>query len=142
MSDPEGDRLRVTLTNTAPPAGYPNYVIGDLVDLPVGSSRLFLTVHTTRMIESASIDGQSADLSPGREAGTNAYSTYFDIGPGATADLEVRFAAADNRTATPLVLQPQPLATPERWTITVDGEVSALRELATVGTVKLSTNPL
>jgi hypothetical protein len=138
VSDPAGDELRLSLTNTAPSSGYPDYVIGNLVDLPAGWSRLFLTVHTTRPIESASLDGQPVDLSPGREAGTNAYSTYVDIGPGATADLEVRFAEADNGTATELVLQPQPLATAERWTVTVDGDASTPQDLATVRAIQLT----
>ncbi len=114
----------------------------EVVDLPAGWSRLFLTVHTTRSIESASLDGQEVGLTPGQEAGTNAYSTYVDIGPGATAELEVRFAPADNATATEFVLQSQQLTAPERWTITVDGEVSPPQELTTIRTSQLARNPL
>jgi hypothetical protein len=140
-SDPDGDILRVRLTNTAPPAGYPEYVIGNLVGLPLGSSRLFLTVHATQSIQSASLGGELLDLSPGIEAGLNAYSVYVDIGPGASADLTFRFTPVDDATPREVVFQPQPLTAPERWAIITDDEAFGPREVPTSLTLQLTKTP-
>ena len=79
-------------------------------------------MHTTRLIESATLDGEPFGLSPGTEAGFPAYSAYVDIGPGATTELAVRFVPADGAPTGELVVQPQPLTTPEQWTISLDGD--------------------
>ena len=38
--------LRLELTNNAPAEGYPRYVIGNLVGLPAGTSRLYVSFYS------------------------------------------------------------------------------------------------
>lgn len=111
------ESLRIRLTNTSPAQGYPDYVIGNLVGLPTGSSRLWLTVATTRQIDSAQIDGQRFDFETWLEAGLNTYSGFLDLGPGGSSVIEMSLMDTPRSEHHEFVVQPQPLARPELWEV-------------------------
>ena len=103
--------LRVQLTNTAPASGLPDYVIGNAVDLPVGTSRLYVSFYSPMELQQATFQGQPVTLSPGHEAGWNVYSQYIELPAGTTATFELHVTG---RLEHPdqLVTWTQPLALP------------------------------
>jgi hypothetical protein len=50
--------LRVELTNTAPASGLPRYVIGNEVDLPLGTSRLYVSAYSALGLTGELVNGQ------------------------------------------------------------------------------------
>ena len=101
-----------------PPLELPDYVVGNLVGLPRGSSRLFVSIHTNmRVVEARDGDGPIG-LQPSVESGLAVYSGYLDVGPGATTSWT---ATLEPSGGSELVLQPQPLVQTEIWTVGLEG---------------------
>ena len=84
--------LRVELTNNAPAEGYPRYVIGNLVGLPSGTSRLYVSFYSPLGLTGATLDGEATGLTVGEEEGWNVYSRFVDIPPGGSVTFEVQLA--------------------------------------------------
>ena len=55
-------------------SGLPDYVIGNWFDLPSGTSRLYLTVHTTQPIESSPASASMWSRSCTKTPGVSAFS--------------------------------------------------------------------
>ena len=74
--------LVVSLTNTAPTTGYDDYVIGNRVDLPIGTNRTFLDVSSRLGVDAARVDGE--DIAPYTlpELGYNVHSSVVIVPPG------------------------------------------------------------
>lgn len=81
----------VTVRNDAPAGGLPDSVIGSFPDnpLPLGTSRVMLSVYSPHTLVSASIDGTEAAAVSDRELGRNVYTVQIDVPPGAERVLEV-----------------------------------------------------
>jgi hypothetical protein len=107
----------VRLTNHAPSSGYPDYVIGNTVGLPVGWSRLIASWHSTVAVSSIEVDGVAIGLSSQREAGAWAYSAVLTIAPGATSTIEITFEDDRVDAGRGIFVEPQPLVLPEHWTV-------------------------
>jgi hypothetical protein len=103
--------LRFTVTNTAPAEGLPNYVIGNLVGLPKGTNRMYVSFYSPLALTGARIDGEPAELEVGRETGWNVYSTFVDVPPGGTKAFELTLAG-ETTPAEELVTWEQPMALP------------------------------
>jgi hypothetical protein len=103
--------LRLDLTNNAPAEGYPRYVIGNVVGLPSGTSRLYVSFYSPLALTGASLDGESTGLTVGEEAGWNVYSRFVDIPPGESVSFEVELAGVVT-DPTRVVTWVQPLASP------------------------------
>ncbi len=113
----------ITLTNTAPSTGYPDYVIGNIIGLPAGTNRTLLSVYSPLSLQGVSIDGKQIGTFSGTELGWNVYSTLITLAPG--QKLTVRFTLEGNLSASPyeLVYRPQPLRIPERlFAKAIDGD--------------------
>lgn len=117
----------VTIQNTAPPTGYPDYVIGNLVDLPRGTARLHLRLLTGLAFESAELDGAAVGLSRFEEQGWNLVGRTIEIPAGATTVLSVRLRGTAEAGAASLVLRPPALARPVQWDISVESSSGAIR---------------
>ncbi len=116
IDDVDGERVLiddVELTNTAPEAGLPAYVIGNAVGLPSGTSRLLVTFYGPSQLRSLTRDGEPVGIAVGTEAGWSTYQRVVDLAPGETARYEVRFElpASDDvpAEARPITFE-QPLA--------------------------------
>ncbi|MCU1396224.1 MAG: hypothetical protein JWM34_4652 [Ilumatobacteraceae bacterium] len=83
----------LTITNTAPAAGLPDYVIGSVHGLPLGMNRMYLTVYTALGLTSATRDGQPLDLTAGVERGWKTYSNYLNFGAGQTSKIVMNLAS-------------------------------------------------
>lgn len=129
--DPSTGTLRatatITLTNTAPGAGLPDYVIGNVLgarlgeeELPNGWNHSFLTLYTPWDPTEATLDGEPLHLERIDELGRRALSTFVSIPPGGSRTLVVRLegvlAGPDYR----LDLGAQPLVVPEQARVQID----------------------
>ena len=103
-------RVTVTLTNNAPSSGLPNYVIGNALGLPKGSSRLWVSVYTAMPMMAAQIDGVAQGMQTAQVFGWFSSSNFFDIPPGATRTLVLEAQGVVNPNE-PLKVVTQPLAT-------------------------------
>jgi hypothetical protein len=114
--------LTVSLHNTAPTSGFEDYVIGNRVDLPVGTNRTILDISTRLNVITAEIDGEAVPPYTLTELGYNVHTSVLEIPPGETVEvtleLEGNLGAGDYE----LVFRPQPLPTPD--TLVVDARTS------------------
>jgi hypothetical protein len=101
--------MRIELTNTAPTEGYPNYVIGNRIGKPIGTSSLLVALYSPLGLDEVKVDGTVVGVSPGTEDGWNVYRFSIDIPSGATATIE---ATLSGKLADPdeLVTWTQPMA--------------------------------
>jgi hypothetical protein len=129
--------LRLTLENQAPAEGFPDYVLGNAVGLPRGTNRSFVSIYSPFALEAARIGGQPAALQAEVELGRNVYSTFVDIPPGATVDIEVDLSGAIGGRRYVLDIPVQPFAKPDEATVTVEvvGGIAASREADVEGNV-------
>jgi hypothetical protein len=137
--------LQVTLDNTAPATGLPDYVAGNAVGLPRGSNRSFVSVYTPFDLDEARLGGRKVAVQSETELGHHVYSLFVDIPPGQKVVFELDLSGTRKGRQYRLDMPVQPFATPDKAEIqvTVDGghgSVAASRE-ATVdgGTVRWST---
>jgi Protein of unknown function (DUF4012) len=139
--DPETGQLqstlRLTLENQAPAEGYPDYVLGNAVDLPRGTNRSFVSIYSPFALEAARIGGQPAALQAEVELGRNVYSTFVDIPAGAAVDIEVDLSGTIEGRRYVLDIPVQPFAKPDEATVTVEvvGGTAVSREADVDGNV-------
>jgi len=129
--------LRVTLDNQAPTEGYPDYVLGNAVDLPRGTNRSYVSIYSPFALEEARIGGQPVALQSEVELGRNVYSTFVDIPPGTSIDIEVDLSGSIEGRRYQLALPVQPWATPDQASVRVEvvGAEAASREADVDGSV-------
>ena len=113
--------LRVSLENTAPAEGWPNYVIGNAVGLPPGTNRSYVSLYSPFALEAARVGGEPVSLQSELELGRNVYSLFVDIPPGGTVDIELDLTGTVEGRRYQLELPVQPFVVPDE--IAVDVEV-------------------
>jgi hypothetical protein len=110
VADSDGERFRLTLTNLAPATGYPDYVIGNLVGLPSGWSRLWVSLFSTVPADGMRVDGERTTFTPGVEQDLLTSDVVVDIGPGETRTVELllhpRTGTGDIEVRLPPVVRP------------------------------------
>ncbi len=107
--------LTITLENTAPTTGYPEYVIGNVIDLPIGTNRTLLSVYTPLAFTSATLDGQPVGLTTGSESGWQVHSAVITLAPAQTSTLVVSLDGSLRPGDYALVYRPQALASPGQF---------------------------
>jgi len=138
-------RLSLTLTNGAPPNGEPNYVIGNLIGLPDGHNRTWVSIFSRLPVTAVALDGLPVDVEPGAEAGYFVTSAFVALPPGGTGTLTLEmsgpidvFDGYDLSMRTPPTVAPTPVVVHATW-LSPDG--TALRstlERRDPGTATLS----
>jgi hypothetical protein len=122
--DPRTGRLAaravVELENAIPP-DVPDYVGDNLVGLPKGASRLYVSLYTPLRVTDLRIDGERVTFTDERELGRNVYSGFVDIPPRGTRTVT---AMLEGFVALPggsyeFDGMRQPLATAERFDYTL-----------------------
>ncbi len=121
------NRITVTLTNHAPPAGLPEWVRGNLlpaangITLPAGTNRVLVYVYATAgsRLGAASVDGAALSVRYGAERGHPVIAFPVDVRPGQTRSvrLDVAEPARPHSGGAPRVVE-QPLARPQRSHVT------------------------
>ena len=129
--------LRLTLENQTPAEPYPDYMMGNAVNLPRGSNRSFVSIYSPFVLEAARIGGQPAALQAEVEVGRNVYSTFVDIPPGGTVDIEVDLSGSIEGRRYVLDLPVQPFAKPDEASVRVEvaGSPAVSREAEVDGNV-------
>jgi hypothetical protein len=121
--DPEAGQVTATwkvhLENTAPAEGLPNYVMGNAVGLPKGSNRSFVSLYTPYELTGARIGGQEAAVQSETELTRHVYSTFVDIPPGGSVDIELDLQGAFKGHRYSLDLPVQPFSTPDQAAVSV-----------------------
>jgi hypothetical protein len=114
--------LELAMTNNAPADGEPNYVIGNLIGLPAGYNRTWVSVFTQLPVSAVTLDGRPVDVERGAEAGSFVTSVFVTLAPGATStirmDLDGPLDAAGGYTLvtrTPPTVSPTPLNVSATW---------------------------
>lgn len=103
-------RVTVTLVNTAPSSGLPDYVIGNALGLPKGTARLWLSVYTAMPMVAAELDGERVGLQTADVFGWYSNSKFVDVPAGATRTVVVQTHGVVDG-AMPVRVVTQPLAT-------------------------------
>jgi len=114
--------MRISLTNTSPTTGYPEYVIGNIIDEPIGTNRMLLDVFTRLGVDAVTLDGD--DFAPYTlpELGYSVLTAQLTIPPGETVVLGLELSGNIGRGGYALVYRPQPLPRPD--TLIVDAKTS------------------
>ena len=116
---------RITLTNSSPTSGWPQYTIGNAVGLPVGTNRLWVTVHSRLLATSTRVDGVDRDNGPGGEHGLYTSDIVVDIPPGGEVVIEIDFegfvTVDPMSTRIPLTLRLPTAVRPVPATVTYTG---------------------
>ncbi|HEX8802678.1 MAG TPA: DUF4012 domain-containing protein, partial [Acidimicrobiales bacterium] len=120
--------ITATLHNTAPASGLPDYVIGNVIGLPIGTNRSYLSIYTPFDVGAARIDGQPLSVESAVERDRNVYSTFVTIPPGGTVTVELDVTGRVEGDYA-LDLAQQPLVHAEQAAVSIevagDGEVAA-----------------
>ena len=147
--DPEtgqvGGTLRVTLENRAPASGLPDYVIGNVVGLPPGTNRSYVSIYST--LDLAGVVGRRASPHPcsrSVETGFKVYSAFVDIPPGGSVQLDLELeGVVEGRALSAGHMPVQPFATADEVAVSVqatDGSAVASRQATVEGdTARLAT---
>jgi hypothetical protein len=121
--DPETGRveatLKVTLENTAPASGLPNYVIGNVIGLPPGTNRSFVSIYSPLELTASRVGGQPAPVQSELEVGFNVYSTFVDIPPGASVEIELDLSGSVEGRNYRLDMPVQPFAQADEVSVSV-----------------------
>jgi Protein of unknown function (DUF4012) len=126
--------LRVTLENTAPSAGWPDYVIGNAVGLPRGTNRSFVSIYSPFALEAARVGGQPTSLQAELELGRNVYSAFVDIPAGEAVEIELDLRGVVEGRRYELDVPVQPFATADELAVSVEaaGDASLASREATI----------
>jgi hypothetical protein len=112
--------LTVSLENTAPAEGFPDYVIGNAVGLPRGTNRSFVSIYSPFQLDEARVRGGPAPLQAEVEAGRNVYSTFVDIPPQSTVEIELDLRGRIEGRRYQLDVPVQPFATADTMAVSVE----------------------
>jgi len=115
--------LTLSLLNTAPAQGLPNYVIGNLVGLPLGTNRLLVTLYSSAPIVSVMSPDAEVSWNPGNERGLYTATVTIEIPSGATVSLTMEVAGTGaGGTPRRLLVDAPPTAQPLPLTVTHNGK--------------------
>jgi hypothetical protein len=114
--------LALTLTNTAPSRGLPDYVIGNSVGLPTGTSRFYLSFYTALAPVTVTVDGEQVPFQTGAEEDLFVSTVLLDV-PSATTKKVVltSIGSIDDGSPYRLVVRNPPLARPFTVDVNVNG---------------------
>lgn len=108
-------KATIQLTNQAPPSGLPRYIIGNIVGLPLGTSRMYVSVYSPLLLKGATLDGLPLLTESDSEQDRGVYSAYVDVPPGVTRGLTFDLAGAvDPDAPYRLDVHRQPSAAPDQ----------------------------
>jgi len=119
-------RLTIDLTNHAPRAGLPDYVTGGpLTGKPIGFARSWFSVYAPERGDVVRFSGtQGRTVESAVEAGHAVYSWFEGVAPGRTVRARLWFRlprSVDDRHRYTLLVQRQPMLSPARLVVRVNG---------------------
>jgi hypothetical protein len=128
--------LDVTLRNLAPTAGEPRYVTGNLVGLPDGYSRTYVSLYTKLPVDGIAVDGSSVTSEQGLENGYFVTSVFVDLSAGESAAISLQLSGPlDLTDGYTLTVRSPPTVTP----VPIDVSVGSTGREADVDTWSFDT---
>lgn len=129
--------LQLTLVNSSPTTGRPDYVIGNTVGLPLGTNSFYVSVHHALTAIAATVDGEPVAFQVGVEGEYFVSSTLLEIPAGATKVVTITLIGqiesdADYR----LAVRSPPMVRPLPISVSVDGEPADGSPIADPGVVR------
>jgi UDP-N-acetylmuramyl pentapeptide phosphotransferase/UDP-N-acetylglucosamine-1-phosphate transferase len=116
-------QLEVSLENTAPNSGLPEYVIGPSDErFEAGENRAYVSIYTPLGVTASTIDGEPEFLEGTREVDRNAYSMFLSIPAMSTRTMTLDLAGdvpLEHGGWYTLQLPYQPAVTPDDVTVTI-----------------------
>jgi hypothetical protein len=113
----------ISLTNSAPSSGLPDYIIGGAYYAPSarGTNQQWLSIYSPWDLDRITVDGSPVGAETMNELGRQVHMIQIDIAPGTTARVQVTLkgTASTNAQDYRLNYVSQQLVTPERITIDV-----------------------
>jgi hypothetical protein len=106
--------LEVVLTNTAPTSGFPEYVIGNQVDRPVGNNRNMVELWSALDFTSVEVDGEPIQVAPLDELGWRIQPVIVEIPSGESVTITASLAGEVEPGDYELIWRPQPLPNPDQ----------------------------
>ncbi|HEX9529944.1 MAG TPA: DUF4012 domain-containing protein, partial [Acidimicrobiales bacterium] len=84
----------ITLSDGAPAAGLPPYIIGNALNPPAppGSERVYVSLYTPWALKGATLDGRQLLMESQVEAGRHVYSAFVDLPSGGSRTITVQLA--------------------------------------------------
>lgn len=129
----------VTLTNDAPSAGLPRYIIGSPLrdPPPPGTNRTYVSIYTPWDAAGASLDGEPVAVEAQAERGYRTYSLFVDVPPdGGTRTVTLRLTGQLSTVDRyRLEVGTQPLVTPDQFDLALD--VGGSRDITVGGEATL-----
>jgi hypothetical protein len=117
----------LTLTNNAPARGEPPYVIGNVIGLPDGTNRTWVSVFSRLPVTDVRLGDQPVAIEVGTEAGHFVTSAFITLGSGESATLTLTMAGPldvargyELSMRTPPTVGPTPVSVEATW-ISADG---------------------
>jgi Protein of unknown function (DUF4012) len=123
--------IKVTLENTAPAEGLPDYVIGNAVDLPPGTNRSFVSIYSPFELVASRVGGQPTPVQSELEVGYHVYSTFVDIPPGGSVEIELDLTGTVKGRSYRLHMPVQPFTGADDMAVSVqttDGQAVVSRQ--------------
>jgi hypothetical protein len=114
--------VTITLRNTAPATGLSYQVIDSYPGsgIPAGANLTWLTLYSPLTAVAANLDGRPVAITPGRELGVNAYSTYVQIPSQQTVVLTIVLSGRiDPAGGYRLTVHRQPMVNPDTMSVEV-----------------------
>ncbi len=120
--DPATGALRasaeVRLRNTAPEEGLPDSVIGNTMDLPPGTNRMYFSFYSPHHLEEGSVDGAALPFEVHEELGWWVYSRYVEVPPGSEVVIRLELTGSlDPGNSYRLRIDHQPLVNDDRVSV-------------------------
>jgi len=110
--------VTVTITNSAPAAGLPGYVIGNAFGLPLGTNRMLLSIYTALDPGAETVAGEPVELVNGEVFGWNVSRRFLDVPPGESRTVTLTVSGYLPSPDRPLVTRLQPLVRLPEFTAT------------------------
>lgn len=110
-----GDLVSVTVRHRAPVEQLSRLAVGRTSGVPSGWMRLSITLASDRPISNVRRDGEQIGFRNAPEAGVSTAGVTIELAPDESVTLEFQVAGAPS--ADGLVIVPQPLVVPERWSV-------------------------
>lgn len=129
--------VTIQLHNGAPVGSVPDYVIGNSLGLPTGTSHLYLSVFTAVPFTAATLDGHQLGFDVTKEAGYLVSSAYIDLGPGQSSTITMHLEGEiDLSKGYSLAVRSPPAVRPLPITITVKGTTDLRIEMPDSGVAR------
>jgi hypothetical protein len=115
--------LTITLTNTAPATGLPDYIIGNINELPAGTNSTFLSVYTSMPYTSTTVNDVPTPFDLGEDGPFMLMTALIDMPPGSTTVVEMTLEGGiDLSNGYSLLVDTPPTARPFTTDVIIDGE--------------------